>query len=370
LLAGHPWRSLAIVSVALPAVIALAVLAFAWPAARVEPRDLPIGVVGSAPASEQLIARLTAEHPGAFDVRLYADEDAALDAIRDRHIYGAYAAGDGRTDVLEASAASPLVAQTLTTIAIGISGQAARQHVRAPAVHTTDVVPLSSDDARGSVLSSALLPLTICSIVIAACIGVVIRFRPAWRQILGLGAVAAIAALGTYLIAQALLGALPHHAIRDWAALTLTILAISAPTAGLIALVGTAGLALAAVLMVFVGNPFSGATSAPELLPGAVNHLGQWLPPGAGVNLLRSVAYFDSQAAAGHLAVLITWIVAGFGAIVLGHHVPISFAANATGPCEDAPPGRPNAHEPTTDLTGDPHDADPPRHRLGAHAVT
>jgi hypothetical protein len=54
------------------------------------------------------------------------------------------------------------------------------------------------------------------------------------------------------------------------------MLSISAATAGLIALIGVPGLGLAAALMVFIGNPFSGATSAPELLPDAVNHLGSW----------------------------------------------------------------------------------------------
>lgn len=52
-LASHPpWRQLLIISVVLPLVIVLAVLAFAWPAARIAPRDLPVGIVERArPAS-------------------------------------------------------------------------------------------------------------------------------------------------------------------------------------------------------------------------------------------------------------------------------------------------------------------------------
>jgi hypothetical protein len=80
--------------------------------------------------------------------------------------------------------------------------------------------------------------------------------------------------------------------------------------------------------MVFVGNPFSGVTSAPELLPGAVDRLGQWLPPGAGANLLRSTAYFHGNGAGGHLAVLIAWSVAGLSAVFVGHHTSIRFAAH------------------------------------------
>lgn len=71
------------------------------------------------------------------------------------------------------------------------------------------------------------------------------------------------------------------------------------------------------------------ASSAPQLLPAAVNHIGQALPPGAGAGLLRSVAYFNGNGATVPLAVLIAWIVFGFGAIILGHHAPIRFTAQS-----------------------------------------
>ena len=170
--------------------------------------------------------------------------------------------------------------------------------------------------------------MTICSIIIASVIGLLIGFRPAWRQIVGVTVVSTVAGLGAYLVAQAYLGALPHEHLATWASLSLTVLAISSVTAGLIALLGTAGFGLAAVLMVFIGNPFSGVTSAPRLLPDWVDHLGQWLPPGAGANLLRSTAYFHGNGAAGHLVVLLLWTAFGLGAIVTGHHTSTWFAAH------------------------------------------
>jgi hypothetical protein len=141
-------------------------------------------------------------------------------------------------------------------------------------------------------------------------------------------AVSALVAFGAYLIAQTFLGALPHQHFATWADIALTVLAISATTAGLYALIGTAGLALSAALMVFVGNPFSGATSAPDLLPDAVHHLGQWLPPGAGANLLRSSAYFGGNGAGGHLTVILLWVAFGLGAIAVGQHTSTRFAGH------------------------------------------
>lgn len=327
-LAAHPpWRRLIIISVLLPLMIALAVLAFAWPAARMAPRDLPVGIVGTGLASQQVLRGLTRGDPGGFDVQLYVDQASARTALEDRDIYGAFAVTPRGLTVLEASAASPTVAQLLGTIGQRLARPASGPP-RVVAVRDIDVVSTSAGDPRGLVLSSVLLPLTICGIVMAAAIGLLLEFRPAWRQMLALAVVSATVGLGAYLIAQGFLGALPHETLGTWAALSLTVLAIGATAAGLIALVGPAGLGLSAILMIFIGNPFSGASSAPQLLPTVVGHIGQWLPPGAAGSLLRSTAYFGGHGASGHLYVLITWSILGLAAIVAGHHAPIRFAAS------------------------------------------
>ncbi len=321
-LAAHPpWRQVAIVSVALPMAIVLAVLAFAWPAARIAPRELPVGVVATSASTQQVMQALEKVEPG-FDLHRYSDAAAARVAIQNRYVYGAFVIGTNQVTVLEASAASPSVAQLLSTVGAQLAKGSNS------AFTSTDVVPTSIHDPRGLVLSSAILPLTICSIIIAAIAAVVVGLRPAWRQLLALSVISAVAGVGIYLIAQTFLGALPGNAIATAATLMLMIFAISSTTAGLVALIGPVGLGIIAVLMVFVGNPFSGATSAPELLPAAVDHLGQWLPPGAGVNLLRSTAYFNGHGAAPHLGVLVIWAIGGVVAIIAGHHTSTRFAAH------------------------------------------
>jgi hypothetical protein len=322
-LAAHPpWRQLVIVSIALPALIVLAVLAFAWPAARIAPRNLPVGVVGIDASTAPVAQALAKAEPGGFDLHLYADESAARRAIEDRDIYGAFVVGPGQLTVLEASAASPSVAQVLTTVGTELAQGSASRFA------SDDIVPASRHDPHGLVLSSAVLPLTICSVIVAAIAAVVVGLRPAWRQLVALAVVGAVAGAGTYLIAQTFLGALPGDGWVTWAAAALMLFAMSSTTAGLVALIGPAGLGLSAVLLVFVGNPFSGVTSAPELLPDAVGHIGQWLPPGAGANLLRSTAFFNGQGAGPHLIVLALWAAGGVAAIVVGHHTSPRFAAH------------------------------------------
>jgi hypothetical protein len=333
-LAAHPpWRQLLIISVALPLVIVLAVLAFAWPVARIAPRDLPVGVVGASPATEGAMAGMSHAEPGGFSFQLYPDEASARSAIKDRDIYGAFEFTRRRVIVLEASAASPTVAQLLDGIGQQLAHYATEEaaasgeswlHVHAVQV---DVVPTSASDPRGVVLASAVLPLSMCGLVVAAVVALLLAFRPAWRQVLALTIVSATAGLGAYLIAQVFLGALPEEHLATWGALSLGVFAMAATAAGLVALVGAAGIGLSSALMIFVGNAFSGNTSAPQLLPPAVDHLGQWLPPGAAANLLRSTAYFSGHGASGHLGVLIAWSVFGIVAITLGHHAPVRFAA-------------------------------------------
>jgi hypothetical protein len=336
------WRRTALMIVGLPLVISLAAMAFAWPASRIAPRDLPVGIVGTSTASQNAVESLTRSEPGGFDFHLYPDQASARSAIENRDVYGAFLVKPGEVTVLEATAASTSVAQLL-----GMSGQQLAAHAAklpertlAPPAHdtshksrarkgvaktvakvtvkTVDVVPTSTDDPRGVVFSAALLPLTICGILIAALITLSGLHLPGWRRSIDLIAVCAVSGLAAYLVTQGILGALPHKHVATWAALSLTMLAVSATSAGLIRLIGHSGLGVSAALMVFVGNPFSGSTSAPELLPKAVDDIGQWLPPGAGASLLRSTAYFDGNGSGSHIAVLTLWSVLGLTSVVFG----------------------------------------------------
>jgi hypothetical protein len=130
--------------------------------------------------------------------------------------------------------------------------------------------------------------------------------------LVGAAVVAGSAAAG---IAQGWLGVLGGDWWVNAGVLGLTVLAVGSAVAGLAALFGRAGAALGALLMVLVGNPWSGIASAPELLPEPAGALGQLLPPGAGGSLLRSTAFFDGAGSAGPLAVLAAWALLGLAAI-------------------------------------------------------
>ncbi len=303
---SHGRRMVAVV-VLVPVLVALALWAFAWPAARTAPHDLPLGVAGSATATAQVEQRLEARE-GAFEIHRYADESAARDAIEDRTVYGAVVATERGPKLLTASAASPVVAQMLQ--------QAVTQQVGGTQVQTVDVVPASADDPRGAALTSSVLPMALAGIGAGAVVTLLgLRGRRAVGALIGAAAlVGAVAAA----IADSWLGALTGNWWAEAGTLGLSTLAVSAAVAGLAALFGTPGIGLGAFVMMLLGNPFSGASSAPEMLPEPVGVIGQWLPPGAGASLLRSVSFFDGAAAAGPALTLTWWAALGLGAVMLG----------------------------------------------------
>ncbi|MFJ9821609.1 ABC transporter permease [Streptomyces sp. NPDC101151] len=337
---------------ALPLVITLAVTAFAWPAARLAPRDLPVGIVGTGTASQHAVEGLTHKQPGAFDLHIYPDQQAARSAIENRDVYGAFVISSHNITVLQASAASPSVAQLLGQAGQQLADRATQQAatgthsstkaqktqkaqkiqtVQTVGMKAVDVVPVAAEDPRGVVFSSAVFPLTICGILIGAFVAMARGLRRPWHQVLTLLIACGAAGFGVHVVAQGFLGALPHGHVATWAVLSLVLISISATAAGLIRLVGPAGLGLTAALMVFVGNPFSGATSAPEMLPKGVDQVGQWLPPGAGAGLLRDTTYFDGNGGAGHLAALALWSVCGLTAVMCGHWVTGEGRGSKTG---------------------------------------
>jgi hypothetical protein len=128
-----------------------------------------------------------------------------------------------------------------------------------------DVVPADPDDPRGVALSASVLPLVLAGVLSG--LAVWRAGRPGLAQagaLVGASLLAGRAAIG---IAQGWLSLIGGDWLVNAGVLALTVLAIGSAVAGLAARLGHAGLALAVVVMVLLGNPLSGVSSAPELLP-------------------------------------------------------------------------------------------------------
>lgn len=293
-----------LVVVGVVAVQGLLLSLFAGVAANSEPRDLPVVVAGPPQAAEGFTAQLSAERPGAFEVTRVPDAGAAEAALHDREAYAAFVLGpDGLTRVYVASAASPAVAQLAT------------QFAAAQGTPVEDVVPGSTDDPRGGGFAAGFLPLVLTSMLAGIALALVVAGR--WARLLGLGLYGVVAGLAGAAILDGL-GVLGGDYLPNAAVVGLIGFAAAAAVTGFAAALGRPGLGLGPLLVFLLGNPLSAVAAAPELLPQPWGVVGQWLVPGAGGTLLRSVAWFDGAGAAPAVWVLAGWAGVGILLVLIG----------------------------------------------------
>ncbi|GAB3248862.1 YhgE/Pip domain-containing protein [Kineosporia babensis] len=298
-----PWNQVAAVVTLLTVIISVLLTAFAWPAARSSIHDVPIAVAGPAQAVDQVTNALEQRAPDAFDITPVANTSAAEAAIRDREVYGAIDVSTGTPTVLTATAASPAVAQTLQALGTALSAG------DTPAATVRDLAPLPADDPRGAGLAAGSLPLVIGGIL--AALFLTNRVKGATQRLAGALAFSVTGGLAMAAILQFWLGSLEGNYLANAGAIALAVAATSTIILGLEALLGMPGFGLGAATMMLLGNPLSGTTSAPEMLPGFSGAIGQFLPPGASGYLLRSTAFFDGNGWLQPVLVLGCWFLAG-----------------------------------------------------------
>jgi hypothetical protein len=119
-------------------------------------------------------------------------------------------------------------------------------------------------------------------------------------------------------VLQFWLGSLEGNYWANSGVIAFSIAATSVAILGLEWLLGTVGLALGAATMMLLGNPLSGMTSAPEMLPTGWGTVGQLLPPGAAGTMLRAVAFFDGANITGPVLVLSAWLLGGLLLCIIG----------------------------------------------------
>ncbi len=286
------------------ALVALLVVAFAGSGTKVAPRDLPLAVTGGEQAAGAVSARLQSQVPGGFTVVAVADTAGAEALIRDRAVYGALVTrGPAVAEVLVASAAAPAVAQVLTGLAGQLEGVAVR-----------DVVAAPRDDPRGAGLAGGALPITIGGILTGALAALLVSRTSARVGVV----VTSSLTMGAVLVAvlHGVFGSLVGNPWVEWAAASSGVGAIGLVIIGAYALGGGAALVGIDLVLIMVGNPFSAATSAPELLPQPWGAIGHWMPLGSTVDLLRGISGFGGAGTRGPWLALAAW--AGLGAMLFG----------------------------------------------------
>ncbi|MEV8451025.1 hypothetical protein AB0467_00105 [Streptomyces sp. NPDC052095] len=281
-------------------------LAFGLPAINSGPHHVPIGVTGPKAATDALRSSIGEHGDGAWDVTAYPDAKALTRAVEEREISGGFALGQGSVTVYSAGAAG---AQTAAAINSMGSALATGQHAE---VTVHDVVPFPEDDSRGAGLTAAALPMIIGGSMPAIAL---LKLFPghAGLRIRATGALLFALAAGFAMTAilQFGFGTVDGCYWLTALGMSLGMAALAVPLLGLESLFGFAGLGAGMALVMIVGNPLSGLATGAHWLPDGWSTVGQLLPPGASGSLLRANAYFDGTGAAGPVAVLACWVLAG-----------------------------------------------------------
>jgi len=296
--------------VVLTVVLATLAIAFALPAARSKPHDVPIGAAGPQVASGQVADTLEQHAPGAFAITYYPGEASLREAIRNRDVYGGISFGPDGRSLLIATGGSPMVAQMLTQIGNGIAQQTGVQ------LRTEDLAPPTAEDPRGAGLAASALPITLAGLLPAVALVLLLK-REVWTRFTAVVVFAGVAGWTVAALLRYVFGSIDANFWGVAGGLTLGVLAAGLSMLGLGSLFGRVGLAIGALLALLLGNPLSGLNSAPEMLPSGWGTLGQWLPQGANATLLRSTAFFDGAGATTAIVVLICWALAGVTLIAI-----------------------------------------------------
>lgn len=268
------------------------------------PHDIPVGLVGPAPAVQQISTAFGTNAPGAFQFTAYGSEEDARAALDSRTVDGvlvlggqprlivAGAAGDAATGVITAALTNVFKPQGVT-LAVEV-------------VH-----PFAAGDAHGLILFFVVVAVIVASLVTQA-------------LLLGIAPDAGLGTRLTVALVFAVLSGFTAMGTAAWIAgdygsgfwtavgfVTLAALAVGTVVAAFARLLGPPGLGLAALFVVLLDLVSSGGPVGSQLLPDFYRALAPWMPAGQLYSALRGALYFDGAGLGGPLLVLSGWIVGG-----------------------------------------------------------
>lgn len=280
------------------------------------PHDIPMGVVGPPAAVQPLTDAVASKSPGTFDFTTYSSESDARTALDSNDVDGVLILGGGPPQLLVAGAAGEAQSGLITAVfTAAFAAQGAPLSVQV--TH-----PYGSGDPHGLVLFFLVLATIISTFVAQVVLfvrggstrlGTRLVVSAAWSVLAGVAGVAMAAWLvGGYDITTAAAMA---------GLLALMAFATGTVIAGLAMLLGAPGIGLGGLVVVLLDLISSGGPAGPQFLPDVYRALSPWMPAGELALALRSVLYFNGNAAARPVLVMSAWLVAGLVLMVIGASV-------------------------------------------------
>ncbi|MGW6401284.1 ABC transporter permease [Streptomyces sp. NPDC055134] len=265
------------------------------------PHELHVGTTEIGTQQEHLRQDLDRAIPGGFSLETYADESAARQAVQDRSVYAAYV-GDGK--LLYGSANGASVTATLTTAFSSVA------HAEHHELSVEDVAPAAAGDTRGLSVFYAAFGLVLAGYLFGmTTYQLAPRLQYRWRM----ASLALFGVVGGVLITaiagSAGFGALPGPFLPLALVIALTGAAVAATTMVLLRLFGSAGVSMASILMLILGNSSSGGIMPASYLPAWLRPLSDILPVGVGVRAMQGLSRFQDDGLTRALVILPVWVL-------------------------------------------------------------
>lgn len=276
------------------------------------PHDIAVGLVGPAPAVQQISSAFAANAPGAFEFTSYGSEAEARGALDSRSIDGALVLG-GSTPVLIVAGAAGDTTTGVITAAFTNVFKAQGGTINVEVVH-----PFAAGDAHGLILFFVVVAVIISTMVAQALLFVVAGtagFTARLTVVLIYAVLAGLVGMG---MATWIAG---DYGSGFWTAVVLVMLAsaaVGAAVAGAARLLGIPGLGLSALVVVLLDLVSSGGPVGSQLLPDFYRWLAPWMPAGEMYDALREALYFNGNGLERPIAVLAGWLIGGVVLLWLG----------------------------------------------------
>jgi hypothetical protein len=277
-----------------------------------KPHDIPVGLVGPAPAVAQLSSSFGKAAPGAILFTTYGSETDARAALDARTVEGFLVIGPGDPQLVLSGAAGDAVTGVLTAV-FSNAFRAQGANLTVETVH-----PFAVGDAHGLILFFLIVAVAISTLAAQALLldragdaGVGVRLS----VVVVYAVPAALSGMGA---ATWIAGDFGSGFWAATAILALAAAALGAVVAGAGRLLGFAGVGLTALFVVLLGLVTSGGPVGTYMLPDAYRALEPWLPAGPLYSALRGALYFDGAGVATPVLVLSGWLLAGLVLMVAG----------------------------------------------------
>src|SRR5438270_9272427 len=266
------------------------------------PHDIPVGLVGPAPAVQQISTAFGTNAPGAFQFTSYGSEAEARRALDSRSIDGALVL-DGPSPRLIVAGAAGDASTSVITAAITNIFKAQGATVAVETVH-----PFAAGDSHGLVLVLVVVAVLISTLVTQALLFGTARdagFGARLIVVLAFAVLAGPVAMGT---AAWIAGGYGSGFSTAVGLVMLAAVAVGTAVSGSSRLLGAAGRGLAALVVVLLDLVTSGGPVGSQLLPDFYRSVAPWMPAGTLYSGMRGALYFGGAGTGAPVGGLTRWL--------------------------------------------------------------